>query len=266
MNTPPRSVMIIAGEPSADIHGAALARALKERLPDIALCGIGSTRMAHAGVDVFYDLARYAVIGFIEVMKHLRYFREAFALACAEIERRSPEAVILIDFPGFNLRLAKTVKQRFPHVKVIYFISPQIWAWGGKRIELIRAVVDKMVVIFKFEETLYRSQGISADFVGHPLLDHVSITRDRASVRRKLGIPPEAPLIALLPGSRKAEIERLLPVFLRAASAIQKQHLDTRFILIRSENIPAEMITDLLERHHAGGIMPLPSHDHNALA
>lgn len=163
----PKSIMIIAGEPSADMHGAALARQLKMSHPELKISGIGGAQMRNAGVETFADLTQYAVIGFIEILKHYPIFKQTFELTIQQIKKEQPLAVILIDYPGFNLRLAKRIKQNIPHIKIIYYISPQIWAWGKKRIVLIKKTIDKLLVVFKFEEILYKNNGVDAEFVGH---------------------------------------------------------------------------------------------------
>ncbi len=241
--------MIIAGEPSADMHGGALARQLKNSNPDLRISGIGGPQMREAGVETFADLTRYAVIGFIEVLKHFQIFKQTFELTMLQIKKEQPEAVILIDYPGFNLRLAKRIKQDIPKVKVIYYISPQIWAWGKKRINLIKKTIDKLLVVFKFEETLYKQNRINAEFVGHPLLEKFKALKDKSEVLKNINASDKDRIISLLPGSRINEVKKLLPVMLEAARTLQTKMPATKFLLIRALNISPALIKRISRKY-----------------
>ncbi|MCK4993662.1 MAG: lipid-A-disaccharide synthase [Candidatus Omnitrophica bacterium] len=238
----PKSIIIIAGEPSADMHGAALTRALKISNPNLVISGIGGPQMREAGVKTFADLTQYAVIGFIEVLKHFSIFKKTFELTLLQIKKEQPQAVILIDYPGFNLRLAKRIKQDIPKVKVIYYISPQIWAWGKKRINLIKQTVDKMLVVFKFEETMYKENGIDAKFVGHPLLEKFKGLKEKKAVLESMNLSDTDKILSILPGSRINEVKKLLPVMLKGATALQKKMPEIKFLLIRALNINSDLI------------------------
>jgi len=240
------SIIIIAGEPSADLHGAALVKELKTMNPNLSFHGIGSSLMQKAGVEIFTDLTQYAVIGFIEVLKHYPIFKKAFNLTLEKIKIIKPKALILIDYPGFNLRLAKKVKKLFPDVKIIYYISPQVWAWGGERIKLIENIIDKMLVVFDFEAKLYKKHGIDADFVGHPLMESIKISANKDTLIKAKGLPPKAKIIAMLPGSRQIEVKRLLPVMLASANKLFQQIPDIKFFLIKAANIKDETIEKYL--------------------
>ena len=242
-------LVIIAGEASADMHGAALAAALRARQPDIKIAGIGGERMRQAGVDTWEDLTSCAVIGFVEVLRHLATYRRVFTSILTHLHCWQPAAIVLIDFPGFNLRLAKAIKKKFPHIKIIYYIGPQVWAWGQHRVHLIRRVVDKMIVIFKFEQVFYQQHGIDAAFVGHPLLDEVRATVSSEQVRAKLGFDQNAQLIALLPGSRIGEIKRNLPVMLSAGSVLRREFPELRFAILKAEHLTDELFQTHLRRH-----------------
>jgi len=244
-----KKVIIIAGEPSADMHGESLSRALKKLDPSIRITGIGGPLMRKAGVETFADLTPYAVIGFIEVLKHFLVFQKAFNLTLDKIKQTRPDAVILIDYPGFNLRLAKMIKKTTPKVRVIYYISPQVWAWGKKRIKLIEKVVDKMLVVFKFEETLYRNFGVDVEFIGHPLLEKIKTISNKKSLLDELGCQEADKLLCLLPGSRNQEVKRILPVMLRAADGLIKKIPKVKFLLIKSENISRDLINKILEQY-----------------
>lgn len=245
----PKSIMIIAGEPSADIHGGALARELKISNPDLIISGIGGPEMRKASVKTFADLTQYAVIGFIEVLRHFPIFKQTFDQTLAQIKKEQPLAVILIDYPGFNLRLAKKIKQDIPTTKVIYYISPQIWAWGKKRIHLIKKNIDKLLVVFKFEETYYEKNGVNAEFVGHPLLKKFKTLKAKNVVLKSINLSDEDKIISILPGSRINEVKKLLPVMLKAARDLQKKKPKIKFLLIRASNISPELIEHLTCRY-----------------
>ena len=164
-----KSVMIIAGEPSGDAHGAKLCRQLKKQSPEIELFGMGGVGMASSGVELVHRIEHTGVVGFWEVFKDIGRYRKIFNRMVDIMGDRRPDAVVLIDYPGFNIRFARRAHRQ--GIKVIYYISPQLWAWGRRRVEKIRKYVDRMVVIFEFEKEFYRSCGVEADFVGHPLVD-----------------------------------------------------------------------------------------------
>ena len=239
--------MIIAGEPSADMHGEALARELKISNPHLRISGIGGPQMRKAGVETFADLTQYAVIGFIEVLKHFPVFKRTFELTMRQIKKEQPLAVILIDYPGFNLRLAKRIKQDMPQTKVIYYISPQIWAWGKKRIDLIKKTIDKLLVVFKFEETLYKENGVNAEFVGHPLLEKFKALKAKNAVLNSINSSDKDKILCLLPGSRINEVKKLLPVMLEAARRLQEKMPEVKFLLIRALNINPKLIKHITD-------------------
>ncbi|MBU1043001.1 MAG: lipid-A-disaccharide synthase [Candidatus Omnitrophica bacterium] len=243
------SIIIIAGEPSADMHGAALVKELKKHDPELMFYGIGSSLMQKAGVEIFTDLAQYAVIGFIEVLKHYPIFKKAFDLTLEKIQQIKPKALILIDYPGFNLRLAKKVKQLFPDIKIIYYISPQVWAWGKKRIKLIEKIVDKMLVVFDFEAELYQDNGIEAEFVGHPLMESIVLSKNKTELIKSKNLKLTDTIIALLPGSRQIEVKRLLPVMLSSADKLHKQMPEIKFLLIKAANIKEQAIAAYLKNY-----------------
>lgn len=215
-------VWIIAGEASGDNYGANLAQALRQRRPDLRLRGMGSEQMRAAGVELFVDSSELGVVGLIEVLKSIRFFirllRDVSARAIAE----QPAAVVLIDYPGFNLRLAERLHRA--GIPVVYYISPQVWAWKKGRIPRIARDVDKMLCIFPFEPAVYAGTGLDASFVGHPLLEIL------APLRRDP--PPRDPnLVLLLPGSRSSELKALFPDFLRTAAQLQQARPELHFMV-----------------------------------
>jgi lipid-A-disaccharide synthase len=208
------TILIIAGEASGDMHGASLVRALKKRKPDLRFVGIGGDRMSEAGVELVRHVREMAFLGFFEVVKHLPFIQKVFGEIRSLIKNRRPKLTILIDYPGFNLKIANAVRKR--NIPVIYYISPQVWAWGRGRVRKIAQLVDRMLVIFDFEETIYRQAGMDAVFVGHPLKDTVRTAMSKKNFFRNAGLDAKRPVLGLLPGSRRQEIQHLLPEMIKA--------------------------------------------------
>ena len=227
--------MIVAGEASGDDHAAHLVEELKKLDPALTFSGLGGTLMERAGVEVIEDLTQWAVVGFVEVLKHYTHFKRAFDRFLDEAERRRPAAVILVDYPGFNLRLAKELKKR--GIKVIYYISPQVWAWKEKRIRTIKQVVDRMIVIFPFEKNFYDRHGMDVAYVGHPALDDLKVTRPAPAFLKDLGFLPGNLTIGLLPGSREKEIERHFPIMLEAAKLLHDQFNKLQFVVFKAPTV-----------------------------
>ncbi len=227
-----KRIIIVAGEPSGDLHAANLVKAIKSINPQTEFFGLGGKKMEEAGVEVLFNLANLAVVGFVEVLKNLKKIKLAFRLILEKADQVLPDAAILVDYPGFNLRLAKELKKR--NIKIIYYISPQIWAWGIKRVKTIKQVVDKMLVVFKFEEELYKKFAIDSLFIGHPLLDAVKPQTSRDDFLRDNGLAAGKLTIGLMPGSRSREVEQLLAIMLESAEIIKKDFPDSQFIVIKS--------------------------------
>ncbi|HPD16694.1 MAG TPA: lipid-A-disaccharide synthase [Planctomycetota bacterium] len=215
------SLFILAGEASGDYHGARLALALRQRQPDIALAGMGGHWMREAGVEVIHDVTALAAVGITEVLGILRRINRVFHAMIAELERRHPDAVVLIDYPAFNLRFARWAHER--GVRVVYYICPQVWAWHQSRVTKIRRYTDKRLVILPFEPAFYARHGVEATFVGHPLLDSLATYRQDRRFAADLGLPADTFILGLLPGSRKSEVHRLLPAMLGAADRIARE-------------------------------------------
>ena len=211
-------VMIVAGEASGDQHAAGLVKEVLARDPAVRFCGMAGPEMRAAGVEPLVDATHVGVVGIAEVVRHLPRIRAAFETLARAMESRRPDLLVPVDFPDFNLRLAARGKRL--GIPVLYFVSPQVWAWRSGRIRTIAKRVDRMMVLFRFEEEIYRDAGIPVDWVGHPLADrpHGRLTREEA--RRRLGVASDVPAIALLPGSREAEVRRILPVLLDASAIL----------------------------------------------
>lgn len=219
-------IYISTGETSGDIHGAGLAEALKDAVPDVEITGMGGDRMQKAGVDLFRRSCDYAVMGFFGVMANLIEFKKLLDDVVFHIRENKIDMVVLIDYSGFNLRLARAVRKM--GVKVISFISPQVWAWRSGRVRTIKKYVDRVITIFPFETEFYGRFDVDVDYVGHPLVDRIPKYTDEQrrgisdEFRRKHGIDPGSPLLGLLPGSRKQELERMLPTMILTAAALKE--------------------------------------------
>lgn len=237
----PQELLIVAGEASGDLHGARLVSELRRLVPDLSVFGLGGDELRAAGLDPVAHSAEISVVGITEVLRILKRAREVFASLLAEVDRRRPAAAVLIDFPDFNLRLAKELKKR--GVPVIYYISPQVWAWRRGRVKTIAQVVDRMLVLFPFEVEFYRRFGVDVVHVGHPLVDEVP----QLPSAWDRGEPSREPYrVALLPGSRVSEVEALLPVMLEAVRRLAED-LPVEARLIRAPTIPQEMLEEEID-------------------
>ena len=240
-----RRVMIVAGEASGDLHGGNLVRAMRRIDPDIRFTGVGGKQMQRAGVELLADVADMAVVGLTEVVFRLRMILGVLRRLKALLKRDPPDLVILIDYPDFNLPLARTAKKC--GVKVLYYISPQVWAWRKGRVKTIRQTVDRMVVILPFEEKFYRDAGIDVTFVGHPLLDEVRKKYERPEALKRFGLREEAVTIAVLPGSRRNEVASLLPEMLRACRILTERISPIQFILPIAGTLDPAFVRDILQ-------------------
>jgi len=238
-------VLIVAGEASADLHGSHLVAALKRLDPRLTFWGIGGPRLQEAGVRILFNSSDMAVVGLTEVVSRLATVTRAYLTLKTLLRKNRPVLLILMDYPDFNLRLACAAKQfRIP---VLYYISPQVWAWRKGRVETIRRCVDRMAVILPFEKEFYRERGLHVEHVGHPLLEEIPTDLDGEKVRTELGLLQASPVLALLPGSRKEEVTNLLPVMIQAAERIRSRHARLKCLLPRASTIPPELIDGLLE-------------------
>jgi lipid-A-disaccharide synthase len=235
--------MIVAGEASGDLHGGNLVRAMHQIDPDLTFYGVGGKRMQAAGVELLADAADMAVVGLTEVTFKLGMILRVMRRLKASLQEK-PDLVILIDYPDFNLPVARAAKKR--GVKVLYYISPQVWAWRKGRIETIRKNVDRMVVILPFEEEFYRNAGVEVTFVGHPLLDEVRKKYSRPEALKRFGLREDAVTVALLPGSRRSEVAALLPEMLRACRILMEKISPLQFILPIAGTLDPAFVRDIL--------------------
>lgn len=213
-------IMIVAGEASGELHGAGVVAALRARRPEIDILGIGGDRMKQAGCELVYHIERFSVMGLTEVVRHLPFVRRALRRLDGILESRRPDALILIDYPDFNLRLARKARSR--GIPVLYYISPQVWAWRARRIHNIVKLVDCMAVVFPFEVELYEKAGGKVVFVGHPLLEVLESRQTRADFCAGAGLDSDRPIIGMLPGSRTMEVERMLPAMVGTLRTVQR--------------------------------------------
>lgn len=237
----PKKVVIIAGEESGDLHAAKLIQQLKSKDPLIQISGIGGKHMSDAGAELISDLARFGVTGLTEVVRYFKVIRQAFNDIKNHLKNERPDLLILVDYPGFNLRLAKYAKEEL-NLKILYYISPQIWAWKAKRIHLIKKCVDQMAVILPFEKNIYQKEGVPVHFVGHPLIEKLASKQTPEHCRQVLNLPLNKKLIALLPGSRTNEIERHMPVLRDTAVLLSKADSSFHFVIPIARTIKQEKI------------------------
>jgi lipid-A-disaccharide synthase len=229
--------MIVAGEVSGDMHAAPVIEKLRQARPDLHVWGIGGDRLRQAGVELLYDVREMAVLGLWEVLKRYPFFRRVFRDTVRQMEERRPDAILLIDYPGFNLRLAAEAHKR--GIKVLYYVCPQVWAWHRSRIPKMAAMIDRLMVIFPFEVDVFAGTDLQVDYVGHPLVEGAAQARAAAPLSLPWADAAGA-RVALLPGSRRQEVERILPVMLETAAEIERARPDTRFVIAAaSEGIAA---------------------------
>lgn len=234
-------IIIVAGEVSGDHHAANLVKSIQSAAPSISFSGLGGKQMANAGVNIYYDLTKIAVVGFWEVLTHYAEFKKVFNLILEKVKETKTKTVILVDYPGFNLRLAKKLKEL--NVKVIYYISPQVWAWKKNRVFDIQKHIDLMLVLFKFEEEFYKPYQINTVFSGHPLIDQVKATQSREQFLEQENFHPDKITFGILPGSRHKEIERHLPIMLKSAECLYKEFPQSQFLIAQSPTIDDQTMT-----------------------
>lgn len=239
-----RLIWLVAGESSGDLYGAHIAREIRRIAPETKIAGMGGVRMKEAGVDILVDSSELGVIGLIEVLGSLFKFIRIFLFLVREVRKQRPSAVVLIDYPGFNIRFAKALWKA--HIPVIWYISPQVWVWRKSNIPKYVRYCRKMIVIFPFEQEFWKNTGMDAEFAGHPLIDIVRDRTDSSLVR-------DPKCLVLLPGSRRSETSRLLEPFMETAAILRQRHPDWRFVISapreRTRDDIEQMLSELSRKH-----------------
>ncbi len=238
-----KHLLIICGEPSGELHAAHLVKALKETNPSLKISAIGSELLKSFGAEIFYDIKGLSVMGFFDVLKKIPRFFALKKLILNKIDAERPDAVIFVDFSGFNLRLAKDINNR---VKTIYYVSPQVWASRPGRVKTIKRYIKKMIVLFRFEKDFYRKHHIEAEYVGHPLLDIVKPTMSKKEMLNALKINDPVTILSLFPGSRKQEVRRVLPVMLKSA-AIISESVKIKVIIAKAAQVEWHIYENLIK-------------------
>lgn len=242
----PKRIVIVAGEASGDAHAGRMIAALKARRPDIEVSGIGGDALRQAGTEIFTDFRELAVMGLVEVLKRYREIKAVFNQLVERLRREKPDLLILVDYPGFNLKLAKQAHKL--GIPVLYYISPKVWAWRPGRVKTIRRYVDHMAVLFPFEETLYQDAGVPVSCVGHPLVDAVHSAFNVQQAKQHFAIDPEHRVLGLFPGSRRSEVEALLPIMLQTAEKIKQRHFDLEVVLPLAPGLDMGFLQPMLKQ------------------
>lgn len=248
--------MILAGEASGDAHAAEFVTSLRAIEPGIQLSGMGSSEMKNAGVEVFFDSSIIAVVGLVEVLRHWGDIKKAMAIVKQRLEEDRPDLLVLVDYPEFNLKMARHARSL--GIKVLFYVSPQVWAWRPKRIHKIGRLIDHMAVIFQFEKKYYERANIPVSFVGHPLVDKVNVDQGPQKTRERLGISLGHRVIGLLPGSRQSEIMRLLPLMIETARTMSMRDDQLKFILPVARSLDFDEIS---KQCADSGVEIIPSQD-----
>jgi len=242
----PKKILMVAGEVSGDLHGAHLAQAIHRIDPGVEFLGVGGEGLEREGMRLLYPSRALSVVGITEVLPKIRSILKAFKILKQALDREKPDLVVLIDFPDFNLRLARMAHRR--KIPVLYYISPQVWAWRPGRVKQISRWVKKMIVFFPFEVPIYRQAGMDVEWVGHPLVDIARPSLAREEAFRRFHLAPDCRTIGLLPGSRASEITRLLPTLLDSAQRLQKEVQNLQFLIPLASSIPKTMVRPFLEK------------------
>ncbi len=241
------TVMIIAGESSGELYGSLLARALKAKWPEVHIAGVGGEKMRDAGVELVSGIA--SAFGLFEAVSSYKAIKETFRKVVEAMDRLSPKVIVLIDYPDFNIKVGKIAKEK--GIKILYYVSPQIWAWRKGRIKTIADISDKIAVILPFEEAIYKNAGVEAEFVGHPVLEDIEAMKhelDRDELKISAGLKANNSTIALLPGSRPHELKSLLPVMLDFVREFRKDFPEYQFIMPVAPNIDIKKYQDIISK------------------
>jgi len=250
-----KNVLVIAGEASGDLHGASLVRELKKLDSSLKIFGIGGDKMKAEGMELIYHIDKMAFLGFVEVIKHLPFIKKVQRDILDEVRARNVKEVVLIDYPGFNLSIAQKLKDLKSataeklDLELIYYITPQVWAWGKGRVNKIRDLFRKVLVVFPFEEKFFRSKNVSVEFVGHPLIQEINgyDFESRNQLDKKFDLDPAKEILLILPGSRKQEVKSIFPETIEAASKLANE-LDLQIVVACSSNLDEKVFYELTDQ------------------
>lgn len=242
-----KNVLIIAGEASGDLHGASLIRELKKIDGSLKIFGVGGNKMLAEGMELIYHIDKMAFLGFVEVVKHLPFIKKVQRDLIDEVKKRNVKEVILIDYPGFNLSIAKKLKSL--DLKLIYYITPQVWAWGKSRVKKIKELFNKVLVVFPFEEKFFKSKNVNAEFVGHPLIQEINSYRflNRDQLNNKFELDPAKEILLILSGSRQQEVKTIFPEAIKAASRLVDE-FDMQIVVACSSNLDEKVFYELTDQ------------------
>ncbi|MDO9527910.1 MAG: lipid-A-disaccharide synthase [Syntrophales bacterium] len=246
-STNPRNIMIVAGEASGDLHGSNLVKEIHRINPSVRFYGIGGKKLKEAGVELIANSSDTAVVGLTEVASKLKFILKVMGLLKKSLREDKPDLLILIDYPDFNLPLARTARKN--GVRVFYYISPQVWAWRKRRIKQIEKIVDRMAVILPFEAQIYDKSKLDVNFVGHPLLDVVKKKYSRKEALKKFGLEEGCTTIGILPGSRESEVKKLLPEMLKAAEILEDQITPIQFVLPLADTLNIDFVLKIIDKY-----------------
>lgn len=238
-----KKIVLVCGEPSGDLQAGLLVSQLNKLGQAIRIYAVGGENLRRAGAEIFQDIKELSVLGFFDVFGKLGIFKKLMNTVIEKIAEVKPDAVILVDFSGFNLRLARAINR---NSKIIYYISPQVWASRRGRVKTIKKYIDKLIVIFKFEEEFYQRLGIEAEFAGHPLLDIVKPSMPKEEALKEFGLKANTPVFALLPGSRSAEVKRILPIMSESARLIKERIPNAQFIVSKPGSLDNSLYQNIL--------------------
>ncbi|MCP9942269.1 lipid-A-disaccharide synthase [Cyanobium sp. ATX 6E8] len=247
----PKRVLLVAGEASGDLHGGFLVQELQRQLPGVEIAGVGGDHLRARGIDILADVRLLSAAGLVEIISSLRRHHRVMELLKHQMDHQRPDVVVLIDYPGFNLFVAKEAKKR--GIPVFFYIAPQVWAWGKGRAKKMERLIERLAVIFPFEEAIFNAHGRDfARYVGHPLVDELHVSGTREQIRHRHGLAPDQSLLVLMPGSRRAEVRLLLPAMLQAAQQLKRD--GWQVVLLKASTIDRSY----LEQVSGNRALPVP--------
>jgi lipid-A-disaccharide synthase len=239
-----KKIVIVAGEASGDMHGSGLIRELERMNPDLEIFGMGGDKMKKEGVELVFHIDQLSIMGFWEVIKNFSFIRRVMRTMISAVETRKPDLAVLIDYPGFNLRFARKVKSL--GIPIAYYISPQVWAWGGNRVKKMQSLINRMIVVFPFEKPIYDNFQISCEFVGHPLLEVTRPVLSLEDFQKKFDLRKNDVVVGLLPGSRWQEVEKMLPLMLESSRILNPRIRNIKLILGLAPTIKKEKVENMI--------------------